>query len=86
MRSLYRSLALIVGINVGAYFVIHLAYSIFTNYFLPVIAPKDEWFIFAYTSFGLSLVPIFNAPILYINRCLLSSASVDGGSLEKIFL
>jgi hypothetical protein len=67
LRRLYRSLALIVGINLGGYLACNLL--IFAlHLWLSTLTAADSWLYTNCSACILNLAAISNAPILFINR------------------
>jgi len=66
IRKLFRSLSLIIIVNLGGY-IIFMAGIVFATCIFPELSP-NLWFINVYLSIILNISAALNAPILYINR------------------
>nr|CAD2132213.1 unnamed protein product [Meloidogyne enterolobii] len=65
LRKLFRSLSLIVFVNIGGYFIFNVIYFLILA-FLP-ISPEMIWYLSGYLAVILNISAAVNAPILYFN-------------------
>nr|CAD2182551.1 unnamed protein product [Meloidogyne enterolobii] len=65
LRKLFRSLSLIVFVNIGGYFIFNVIFGLIMA-FLP-ISPEMIWYLSGYLAIILNVSAAVNAPILYFN-------------------